>query len=300
MTKPIIVVDRKTKQAFEENVYGRAFIEAFYGKSSKLYAFFLPLFAGYRFFSRLYGLIQKSPFSKKKVKPFIKKFGVDEKEFLLPVDSFKSFNDFFIRKLKKEARPIEVGDKVAILPADGRYLVYPNIEMADGFLVKGKKFSLEELFLDKDLAKKYQNGTMVIARLCPTDYHRFHFPCDCIPSASIEIHGKLDSVNPLALQRRIEIFSHNKRAYTLLDTTHFGQVAFFEIGAMCVGAIHNTYKAGSVCKKGDEKGYFSFGGSSLLIFFEPNKIVLDEDLLAASQEKREVLGLMGQSLGRAL
>ena len=300
MRKPIIVVDRKSKQPFEENVYGRAFIEAFYGKPSKLYAFFLPLFAGYRFFSMLYGFIQKSPFSKKKVKPFIAKFGVDEKEFLLPTDAFTSFNDFFIRKLKKEARPIEPADEVAVLPADGRYLVYPNIEMADGFLVKGKKFSLEELFVDKDLAKKYEKGTMVIARLCPTDYHRFHFPCDCTPSQSVEIDGKLDSVNPLALQRRIEIFSHNKRAYTLLDTTRFGKVAFFEIGAMCVGSIHNTYNPGTFCKKGDEKGYFSFGGSSLLLFFEPNKIILDDDLVAASQEKREVLGLMGQSLGRAL
>lgn len=299
MTKPIIVLDRITKKTFEENVYGRAFIEAFYGKPSKLSAIFLPLFAGYRFFSWFYGLIQKSPLSQKKVKPFIEKFGVDEKEFLLPIDSFKSFNDFFIRKLKQEARPIVEDEKTAILPADGRYLVYPNIEEVDGFVVKGKKFCLKDLFLDQELAKRYEKGSMVIARLCPTDYHRFHFPCDCTPSKSIGINGDLHSVNPLALRRRIEILSHNKRAYTLLDTKHFGQVAFIEIGAMCVGSIHDTYTPNTPCKKGDEKGYFSFGGSSLILLFEPGTIIFDEDLVLASKEKMEVLGLMGQSLGRS-
>jgi phosphatidylserine decarboxylase len=230
----------------------------------------------------------------------VQKFGVDEKEFLLPIEAFNSFNDFFIRKLKPEARPIVGGSDMAVLPADGRYLVYPNIAEADGFVVKGKKFSLKDLLQCSTLAKRYEMGSMVIARLCPTDYHRFHFPCNCIPSAPFEIKGDLHSVNPLALRRRIEILSHNKRACTLLETESFGKVAFIEVGAMCVGSIHATYTPNAPYNKGDEKGYFSFGGSSLILLFEPNTIVFSEDLIAASKQKMEVLGLMGQSLGRSV
>jgi phosphatidylserine decarboxylase len=284
-------------------VYGEGFLKTFYGegkRASFLYRVFLPFLVCYPFFSKAYGFIQKSCCSKPKVKPFIKKFKVKEEDFLSSVESYNSFNDFFIRKLKPEARPIAQREDKVILPADGRYLVYPNIEEADGFVVKGKKFSLEELLGDKDLAKNYQKGLMVIARLCPTDYHRFHFPCDCTPSKPHLIKGPLYSVNPLALQKRIEILAQNKREITILQTKNLGKVIFIEVGATCVGSIHQTYTSEAPAKKGDEKGYFSFGGSSLVLLFEPGSMALDQDLIDASKEKMEVLGLMGQTLGRSL
>ena len=299
----IIVLDRVSKKKIKEDVYGEGFLKTFYGEGKKahfLYRFCLPLLVAYPLFSKIYGFIQKSSISKGKVKPFIKKFNVKTEGFLLPVESFTSFNDFFIRKLKPEARPIASREREAILPADGRYLVYPNIEEADGFIVKGKKFTLEDLLGSKDLAESYQKGIMVIARLCPTDYHRFHFPCHCTPSEPLLIEGPLYSVNPLALRKRIEILAENKRQITILHTKYFGKVIFIEVGATCVGAIHQTYTPGTSCKKGDEKGYFSFGGSSLVLLFEPGTMELDQDLVEASKEKIEVLGLMGQTLGHSL
>ncbi len=303
MTKEIIFLDRITKTLQKEKVYGRAYLEAFYGTgrwSSFLSSFCLPLIACHPFASRLYGFLQKSRLSKRKVKPFIKEFHVDTSEFLVPVDSFTSFNDFFIRKLTTKARPIALGDDIAILPADGRYLVYPHIEEADGFIVKGKKFLLEELLQDEELAQGYLGGGMVIARLCPTDYHRFHFPCNCVPSEPKLLQGPLHSVNPLALRQRVQILSQNKRELTVLETEKFGKVLFLEVGATFVGSIHQTFAPKIPHLKGDEKGYFSFGGSSLVVLFEPGRIQFDQDLVEASHQKLEIKGLMGQSLGRAL
>ncbi len=207
--KEIVFLDRETKKVVQEKVYGEACLKALYGdsiSSQLVQRLFLSLIAKYSFSSKLYGSLQKSPFSKRKIKPFIEAFDMDPSEFLDSVDSFASFNDFFIRKLKPEARTITAGRDVAILPADARYLVYPNIEKADGFLVKGKKFSLETFLQSKELADKYAQGSMLIARLCPTDYHRFHFPFNCMPSSPSLINGHLYSVNPIALKKRIEIF----------------------------------------------------------------------------------------------
>ena len=300
MSNSIIFLDRATKEEEEEKVYGRAFIEAMYGKSSLLSSWCLPLIACHPFASKLYGSLQSSRWSRRKVLPFIEKFGVETSEFLYPPEFFTSFNDFFIRKLTRESRPFAGGKDVAILPADGRYLVYPDVEKADGFVVKGKKFSLEELLQDEKLAKTYAKGSMVIARLCPTDYHRFHFPCSCLPSSPKRIEGDLHSVNPLALRKKIEILSQNKREITELQTSNFGKVLFIEVGATFVGSIHHTFSPNEAYAKGDEKGYFSFGGSSLILLFEPGRIQFDQDLIEASAGKLEVKALMGQSLGLSL
>lgn len=303
MSEKITVLDRITKNLFTEKVYGESWLKALYGKGGASFLFgklLLPIMAGTPLFSKLYGWMQKRRSSKKKIVPFIRDFALDTSEFLDSVEHFQSFNDFFIRKLKKEARPIALGRDVAILPADGRYLVYPDIARADGFLVKGKKFSLVELLQEEKLAQMYAEGAMVLARLCPVDYHRFHFPMNCLPSIPSKITGDLYSVNPLALRKRIEIFSENKREITFLQTKNFGQVLFLEIGATCVGTIHHTFMPNEPYAKGDEKGYFSFGGSSLILLFEPGRIQFDQDLVEASQDKIEVRGLMGQTLGRSL
>jgi len=296
-------LERVSRQEHTEQIYGEVFIKALYGSSlfSKfLSKFALPLFAHVAFLSHLYGAFQKSRLSRGKIKPFIRTFKVDPSEFLEPVDSFESFNDFFIRKLKNSSRPIASGHDVAILPADARYRVYENVAASPGFLVKGKKFSLGALLQDPGLAQRYAEGSMVIARLAPVDYHRFHFPVSCLPSAAQEIPGALYSVNPIALKWNIHILSENKRAITTLQTKNFGTVLLIEVGATYVGTIHQTYIPEEPYAKGDEKGYFSFGGSCLILLFEPSKIVLDQDLVDASRRNLEVLGKMGQSLGRSL
>ena len=299
----IIYIDRKTKKEEKEKVYGQFFIKMFYGKgllSRLLFLTLLPIFSKIPFFSHLYGAFQKSVFSRFKVQPFIKAFHIDTSEFLQPVSSFTSFNDFFIRRLKPTARPMASGDHVAVLPADARYLVFPDIQKADGFWVKEKKFSLKALLGDEGLAARYEKGAMVIARLCPIDYHRFHFPCECTPTDAKLINGPLFSVNPMALKRNIEILSENKRMITQLKTPKFGQILYIDVGATYVGSIIQTYTARKVYEKGAEKGYFSFGGSCLILLFEPGVIVFDADLIEASLKKMEVRGLLGQSLGTCI
>jgi phosphatidylserine decarboxylase len=296
-------IDRISRKEEKEKVYGEIFIQALYGTGvfSKFLSFFLlPLICKVPLFSKLYGAFQKSRYSRFKIRPFIETFQVDTAEFLEPVEAFTSFNDFFIRKLKLSTRPFASGNDVAIMPADGRYLVIPNLEKHEGIFVKGQIFSIEELLRDRQLAEKYAQGGMAIARLCPTDYHRFHFPCNGVPSESALINGPLFSVNPMALKRNIHYLTENKRMITKVQTKNFGTILYIEVGATYVGSIHQTFMAGEPFAKGDEKGYFAFGGSCLILLFEPFRIQFDQDLIDASLRRIETRGLLGQSLGRAL
>lgn len=291
MNDPIHYIDRKTGASGNEKIYGEKSLRFLY--SSHLGLFFARLLASTPLFSHLYGWWQTLPISKGKIVPFVKKFNIDASEFEKPLDAFTSFNDFFIRKLKPEVRPLAKG---VILPADGRYLFYQNIATCDGFLVKGKKFSLEQLIGENKLAENYRDGSMVLARLCPTDYHRFHFPCDCIPNKARLINGPLYSVNPLAVKRRIEILAENKRMITQLQTKEYGSLLFIEIGATNVGSIHQLYTPNKPYNKGEEKGFFSFGGSSIILLFQADRIKIDHQLLKNSSQSIETLCLFGQPL----
>jgi phosphatidylserine decarboxylase len=301
--EPITYIDRLTGNRAKEEVYGGNFLELLYGESlfsRYLGKIALPLFAKAHFFSWLYGYFQRLPSSKKKIWPFIKKFQVNSDEFLEGVDAYPSFDAFFTRKLKPEARPIALDPQMAMIPADGRYLFFPRIDESEGFVVKGQKFSLEELLQDAALAKRYEKGSMAMARLCPTDYHRYHFPCRSFAGKTTTINGWLFSVNPIAVKNNIKIFTENKRTKCELASDQFGKIIFMEIGAKCVGKIHQTYTPESLVEKGDEKGFFSFGASSLILLFEPGRILFDNDLLSASKEYIEIRCLMGQSMGRSV
>lgn len=298
----VIFIDRQTGRENEEKVYGRRALELLYGDSwiSRLLGWMLlPLLVKWPFFSAFYGYLQKRPSSVKKIQPFIEAFKVDASEFLEPVKAHPSFNDFFIRRLKPTARPIASGEDVAVIPADGRYYFYQHLDRETGFVVKGQRFRLDELLEDQVLAERYTNGSMLIARLCPHDYHRFHFPCAGIPGETRLINGWLYSVNPMAIKRDIAIFTKNKRTVCPLQTKNFGEVLYLEIGATNVGSIHQTYIPFQEQAKGAEKGYFSFGASSLILLFEKGRIQFDADLLEASERGLEIRCLMGQHMGVA-
>ncbi|HLB53186.1 MAG TPA: archaetidylserine decarboxylase [Chlamydiales bacterium] len=291
-------VDRVSGKSEEEKIYGRWALALLYGESfpARVFSFFfLPIIARISWISKWYGYLQTRPSSKRKVASFIATFRVDTTEFA--ESEFSCFNDFFIRKLKKEKRPLALGEDRAVLPADGRYLVFPNLLKTKQFYVKGQKFDLTSFLFDPNLARQFENGGMVIARLCPTDYHRFHFPCDGIPSAARLIQGALFSVNPIALRKKLSILAENKRMVTEIETKQFGRMLFIEIGATCVGSIHQTYKAGKEVKKGDEKGYFSFGGSCVILLFEKGRIAFDSDLIENSRKGLETKCFFGTSLG---
>lgn len=289
----ITYIDRLTGKKMQEKVYGEKALKYLYS-GSQTARLLTAAVSRSPLISSLYGWLQNLPSSKKKVAPFIRDFEVDPSEFLDPIDSFKSFNDFFIRKLKSQARPISSAPFVA--PADARYLGFQTLT-EETVTVKGQTFNLEALFQNKALASKYRGGSLIMARLCPSDYHRFHFPADCTPGEAQLINGFLYSVNPIAINQKLSIFWENKRKLTLLETKDLGQIAYFEVGATNVGSIHETYTPHIATAKGAEKGYFSFGGSSLLIFLEPGALRLSQDLLDATQEGYELKCLMGQSFG---
>jgi phosphatidylserine decarboxylase len=247
-------------------------------------------------FSAFYGWIQSKSVTKKKIVPFIQKFGLDPEEFITPPDQFASFNDFFIRKLKKEARPIDQRDFVFVAPCDGRFHLIENLSLETSFILKETLFDLKQLLKREEWAQKYEGGSMVMARLCPFDYHRFHFPCDGRVTEMDAVGEKLHSVNPLAVEVIKTVYWENKRLLTLIETENFGDVMMIEVGATNVGTIHETFKGPKV-KKGEEKGYFSFGGSAILILFEKGAISFDKDLSEYTKKGMEVRLEMGDSLG---
>lgn len=295
-------IERTTGKREQENIYGGWALRFLYSANPLVRLIAAPFLLGAAktsLASRFYGWLQTRPASRGKIAPFINTYGVDATEFEHSPETYESFNAFFTRTLKKSARPIQGGADTAVIPADARYRFFPELDKVDGFVVKGERFSLETLLQDKDLASHYQKGAMVIARLCPVDYHRFHFPCDSVPGRPRLINGWLYSVNPIALKRTIHIFTQNKRVLTELKTEAFGHVQFIEVGATNVGTICQTFTPETPCKKGEEKGYFSFGGSALILLFEEGAIRFSDDLLKLSAQGLEIRCQLGQEMGKS-
>ena len=296
-TGAIEYFNRDTKTIEVEAVYGDAFLRwAYCNPIGRLSVF---LVAKRALFSRWYGWRMKRPVSRNRVKPFIRDFNVDAKEFVCALDEFSSFNDFFVRKLKAEARPVDPDELTVVFPADGRHLGFQDISRATGFFVKGQRFHLEAFLGDSQLSERFQNGTAVLSRLCPLDYHRFHFPFQGTPASPSLINGPLSSVNPIALRRNLAILWRNKRMLTLLDTEKLGSVLIMEIGATNVGSIQQTFIPDRPVRKGAEKGFFEFGGSATFTLFEAGRVQLSEDLVHHSAQCRELYARMGDRLGRA-
>ncbi|MBD3273566.1 phosphatidylserine decarboxylase [Candidatus Dependentiae bacterium] len=244
--------------------------------------------------SKIFSWYQKSSFSKSKIKPFIRKHSINVSEFLLPVEKFKSFNDFFIRKLKPDARTIEGNKGDVVSPADSKLFVIQNISKEINFFVKNKNFNLRTFIKDKFLSDKYEGGQMLIFRLAPPDYHRYHFPFDCFASDYKVINGVLESVNPIAYKSGVQPLYENERQLIKLKSDSFGDVLFVVVGAMLVGKIIHTYKPNKEHKKGEEFGYFEFGGSSIVMLFEKDKIKIKQKFLDNSANGYETQVLMGQ------
>jgi phosphatidylserine decarboxylase len=249
--------------------------------------------------SRYWGWRMSKRDSARRVLPFIVEFDLDVDEFAKKPYSYKHFNDFFYRELKPEARPIAPGERVATLPADGRHLAFPNFEATDGFYAKGQKFNLAAFLGDAALAAEFAGGAMLISRLCPVDYHRFHFPVAGTPGESRLINGWLYSVSPIALRRNLAYLWENKRVVTVIESPAFGRVAMVEIGATMVGSITQAFVPGRAVAKGEEKGWFKFGGSCVITLFRLGRIQFDADLVEQSAQGLETYAKMGDRLGVA-
>lgn len=296
--EPIRYYNRYTRSTETEQVYGEKWLRWTYGTAlGGLSVWALIKRAA---FSHWYGWRMNRRISAQRVLPFIADYDLDVDEFAKSPLEFKTFNEFFYRALKKEARPIAGGEDTAVFPADGRHLVFPDVDAAEGFYVKGAKFTLAELFGgDEALAREFAGGAMVISRLCPVDYHRFHFPVAGVPAEPRLINGYLYSVSPIALRRNVRYLVQNKRALTVMDGTRFGRVAVFEVGATCVGTIRNVFAEGRPVAKGAEKGFFTFGGSCVITVFARDRIRFDDDVVAQSALQVETYARMGDRLGVA-
>ena len=288
---PIQYYERESGQLKTEKVAGEKWLVWLYynpiGEAT------LWALAKRKLVSSIYGNRMDRTSSAKMIQPFIEDFDIDMS--VAQKKEFSNFNDFFTRKLKADARPVDTSSTVVVSPADGKVLAYTDISNS-WFIVKGVRFDVSSFLDNPDLAQKYHDGTLLIIRLAPVDYHRFHFPVSGNISTNKKIDGDYYSVNPFALRKKAEIFCLNKREYSILSNSLFGDVVIAEVGATMVGSIEQTYKGSSV-NKGEEKGYFKFGGSTVVLLFEKSKIHIDEDLLNNTAKGYETSVKMGERIG---
>lgn len=293
----IYYINRKTGRKEKEIVAGDRYLKWIYGSPGGRTA--LEVLIKRKLFSLLYGRLQDLSSSAKKIEEFAESLNIDmmEAEREQP-GQYKSFNDFFSRELKKTARPIVMEDNILAAPADGRLLAYEKIQMDHIIQVKGLTYTLKSLLNSNSLAEEYEGGTCIVIRLCPADYHRFHFPDSGVPQKHLHIKGHYYSVNPIALQEIAEIYCQNKREITIFNSSNFDKVLLIEVGATCVGAIIQTYQPEKFVHKGTEKGYFRFGGSTVIMFIKANKVKIDGDLLLNTDQGIETKVNMGEGIGK--
>ncbi|AOS44783.1 Phosphatidylserine decarboxylase proenzyme [Lacunisphaera limnophila] len=296
--EPIRYFHRAKRTVETEQVYGEEWLRWTYGTT--LGRFALNALVKRAVASRYYGWRMSLRDSANRILPFIVDYDLNVDEFAKKPLTFKTFNEFFYRALKPGARPVAEGERVAVLPADGRHLAFQNVDAAAGFYAKGQQFDLKAFLGDEALAAKFSGGAMLISRLCPVDYHRFHFPVAGMPSEPRLINGWLYSVSPIALRQNLAYLWQNKRMVTLVESPEFGTVAVCEIGATMVGSIFQSFVLGRAVTKGEEKGLFKFGGSCVVTLFPPGKIRLDADLVQQSAAGLEVYARMGERLGEAV
>lgn len=291
----IQVYNRNTKSYEEELIAGKKYIEWTY--ESPIGKNITELLAKKKLFSKIYGMFCDSKLSTNKIPSFVENFNIDMTAAKKKVNEFSSFNDFFIRELTPEARPINHDENILISPGDGRITAYENIELDNLVQIKGFTYSLKELINDDTVANKYENGVCLILRLCPTDYHRFHFIDSGIPCENHYIKGCYYSVNPIALKSVSKLFCQNKREWSLFKSDNFRDILHIEVGATCVGSILQTYKPNTRVNRGDEKGYFKFGGSTTILFFEKDAVKIDSDILEQSKLGFECKVQLGEGIG---
>lgn len=244
--------------------------------------------------SRLAGRFLDSRISKIFIGSFVRKNKIDLSEY--KKSEFDSYNDFFCREIKPEMRPFDCDADALVSPCDGKLTVCP-VNDKSVFHIKGGEYTAESLLQSKELAKKYEGGTLLLIRLSVDDYHRYSYIADGEKGENIRIAGKYHTVNPAAAEKR-RIYKENTREYSVLSTERFGDILMMEVGAMMVGRIVNLHGAKNV-RRGEEKGHFEFGGSTVILMTEKDKVQIDSDLIINSNDGYETTVRMGEKIGSA-
>ncbi|PPR83342.1 hypothetical protein GOBAR_AA37371 [Gossypium barbadense] len=300
----ILVFDRKTKRLVEELIDTKIVLSMRTIYQSKIGLGLMDKGAKeiLQSISERQGRQMNTVESAKEIPKFVEFFKdqINMAEVKYPLEHFKTFNEFFVRELKPGARTIASieRDDVAVCAADCRLMAFKSVEDSLRFWIKGRKFSIQGLLGKEVCSNAFIDGSLVIFRLAPQDYHRFHLPVSGTIGKFVNIPGCLYTVNPIAVNSKYcNVFTENKRVVTIISTAEFGKVAFVAIGATMVGSITFVKKEGDFVKKGEEFGYFSFGGSTVICVFEKGAIDIDDDLLANSGRSLETLVSVGMTLG---
>lgn len=226
--------------------------------------------------------------------PFIQKNGIDMSQF--QAVKYDSYNAFFSRKIRPEARPVDMSPDHLIAPCDSK-LTALSITREGSFALKHTRYTVASLLKNAELAEAYVGGIALVFRLTVDDYHRYCYVADGEKSANVRIPGVLHTVNPVA-NDYFPIYKENSREYSILHSGMFGDILMMEVGALLVGKIVNHHEAACVTR-GQEKGWFQFGGSTVVLLIPPDKVQIDEDILRNSAENAETVVKMGESIGCA-
>ena len=264
--------------------------------SSKIVQYTLNVLFNRSWYCHLYGKWVDRAASQKDVQTFVDTFHINTAEIEKPIHQYPNLNAFFARKLKPNARPFVQDPSIFCSPADGKVFVYPQLDERTLLPIKESHVDITALLASESDARAFHGGAACIVRLAPYDYHRFHFPTNGQASPSQDIDGRYYLVNQLALSIKPDLFVHNKRSVTYIETEPFGKFAYIDVAGFAVGRIVQTYTPGPI-KRGQEKGYFQFGGSTLVLLFEPDKIIFDQDLITHTQNNIEVQVQTGTQIG---
>lgn len=232
-------------------------------------------------FSKIFGKLIDSKISTIYIKRFIKTNNIDMTKY--KKEKYNSFNDFFTRKVNNPKENKSNKQNMLISLCDAKLLSY-EIDKKLTIKVKNSIYNIENLIQEK-ISKEYEGGKCLVFRLCPDDYHRYHAFDDYEIIKTKKIKGLLHTVNPISYEN-YKVFTENQREVSLLKTKNFDEVYQIEVGALNIGKIHNTNKKN--LKKYDEKGYFLFGGSTIILLFKKDIITLDEDIENYSKQQIEV------------
>lgn len=242
--------------------------------------------------SRFAGAILDSRITTPFIVPFAKAYQIDLSEY--KTKFYSSYNDFFSREIKPEARPIDANIRTLITPADGKLTVYPITEDLQ-VTIKNTPYTVEELLKNRKIARKYQGGYLVVVRLTVDNYHRYCYAAQGLKGKTHYIKGVLHTVNPIA-NDYVPIYKENCREYCRIRTEQFGEIIQMEVGAMMVGRICNYHNVKKV-EKGEEKGKFEFGGSTVILILPKDSVEIDGDLLENTKDGYETLVKMGERIG---
>jgi len=245
--------------------------------------------------SKLAGWVLSGRASCLLIGPFVRRHGIDPEQFL-PV-KYRSYNEFFSRQIRPELRPVDPSPEHLISPCDSKLTVLPVTQ--DGrFSIKHTEYTVSSLLRNEALAAAYEGGSILIFRLTVDDYHRYCYVCDGEKEENVFIPGVLHTVNPIA-NDVFPIYKENSREYSILHSGELGDVVMMEVGALLVGKIVNHHGAAPV-RRGQEKGYFRFGGSTVILLLKAGAAAMDADILENSRAGIETVVRYGEKIGTVL